>query len=122
MKSTREVGAIGAATVGTGAALTACIASACCVGPALAPIFVAVLGASGLAAVSGLRPYTPWILLASVGMLTFSFRQLHRKRVACDPASATVPISVRIARLVTWLASLLWLASAAYSVYGFLHE
>lgn len=122
MKSTREAGAMGAATAGAGAAITAGIASACCVGPALAPIFVTVLGASGLAAISGLRPYAPWILLASGALLIFSLRQLYRKRVACDPASLTISTSVRIARIVTWLALVLWLASAAYSAYGFFHE
>ena len=118
MKSTRGATAIGAATVGSGAALTAGVASACCVGPALAPIFVSILGAGGLAAVSGLRPFTPWMLLAAAVMLGFSFFQLYRRQAMCAPA----PIGVRIARVVTWLASVLWLLSTAYSIYGFLHE
>lgn len=121
MKRVREASAVGAATVGTGAALTAGVASACCVGPAVAPIFVTVLGAGGLAAVSGLRPYTPWMLLASGAALAFSLRLL-RRRSGCDPAPAAIPPSVRIARIVTWLACVVWLGSAAYSAYGFLHE
>jgi hypothetical protein len=119
----KQVGAIGAATVGTGAALTAGIAGACCVGPALAPVFLAVLGASGLAAVAGLRPYTLWLLLASGVMLGFSFWQTYRRSACTIDGSATaVPFGLRLARFVTWVAALLWLASATYAVYGFLHE
>jgi len=123
MSAGKQVGAIGAATVGTGAALTAGIASACCVGPALAPIFVTVLGASGLAAVSGLRPYTPWLLLASGAMLGFSFWQTHRQSACAVEGSAiAVPFGLRLARFITWAAALLWLTSAIYSIYGFLNE
>ncbi len=123
MNGSKQVGAVGAATVGAGAALTAGIASACCVGPALAPIFVTVLGAGGLAAVSGLRPFTPWLLLASGAMLGFSFWQTHR-RPACAVEGSTiaVPFGLRLARFITWSAALLWLASAIYSIYGLLNE
>ena len=123
MKRASEASAIGAAGLGTGAALTAGVASACCVGPALAPIFVAVLGAGGLATVAGLRPFTPWLLLASGAMLGFSFWQTHR-RAACaaDGSAIALPLGLRIARFVTWVAAVLWLASALYSAYGFLNE
>ena len=123
MRAGQQVGAIGAASVSTGAALTAGVASACCVGPAMAPILVTILGASGLAAVSGLRPYTPWLLLASGAMLGFSFWQTHR-RPACvaEGRAITLPFSFRVARFITWAAALLWLASAIYALYGFLNE
>lgn len=123
MKPGERLGAVGIATFGTGAALTAGIASACCVGPALAPVFVAVLGAGGLAAVSGLRPYTPWLLLASGVMLSFSFWRTYRRATcAVENPATTCSFSLRAARFVTWLAALLWLASAVYAVYGFLNE
>jgi hypothetical protein len=123
MNTGKHAGAIGAATVGTGAALTAGIAGACCVGPALAPIFVTVLGAGGLAAVAGLRPYTPWLLLASGPMLGFSFWQTYRRSAcAVEGAATPVPFGLRLARYITWAAALLWLASAAYAIYGFLNE
>ena len=122
VKSSREATAIGAATVGSGAAITAGVASACCVGPALAPVFVTVLGAGGLATVSGLRPYTPWMLAVSGAMLAFSFYQLYRRRTRCGPAGAGPTLGIRVARGVTWLASVLWLVSSGYSIYGFLHE
>jgi hypothetical protein len=123
MKRPHELPAIGAATVGTGAVITAAVASACCVGPALAPIFLAILGASGLVAVSGLRPYTPWLLLGSAAMLVFSFRQLYRTNAcaAGSPARRTSS-GMRVARFVVWIAACLWLVSTTYAVYGLLHE
>ena len=118
-----QAGAIGAATVGTGAALTAGVAGACCVGPALAPIFLAILGSSGLIAVTSLRPYTPWMLAASAAMLGFSFWQIYR-RPSCAADGTPLPVSfgARIARIVVWMAAVLWLVSTAYAVFGLLHE
>jgi hypothetical protein len=104
-----EAGAIGAATIGTGAALTAGVAGACCAGPALAPVFLAILGSGGLIAASALRPFTPWMLLGSAAMLAFSFRQSYR---SCS----------RVARVVTWVAAGLWVVSTAYAVYGLFNE
>jgi hypothetical protein len=115
--------AIGAAALGTGAAVAAGIACACCVGPALAPILLALLGSGGLIAVSTVRPYAPWMLAGSAVLLAFSFRQTHRK-LSCTSGEAAMPIppGVRIARVITWLAIVLWLASAAYALYGVLNE
>ncbi len=45
--ATRDVGALGAATTGVGAAVVTLVAGACCVSPVLAPVIVGVLGASG---------------------------------------------------------------------------
>lgn len=123
MKRSNELPAIGAATVGTGAVLTAAVAGACCVGPALAPVFLAVLGASGLVAVSGLRPYTPWLLLGSAAMLMFSFRQLYLTKACAAGAPSSRPSTgMRVARFVVWSAACLWLVSTTYAVYGLLHE
>lgn len=121
MSRAHEVSAIGAAGLGTGAALTAAVASACCVGPALAPVFLAVLGASGLATVSGLRPFTPWLLAGSALMLGFSFWSTYR-RPTCGGIAPPISRAVRVARAVIWLAATLWIISAAYSIYGFLNE
>jgi hypothetical protein len=119
----RPSGAIGAAAVGTGAALAAGVASACCVGPALAPIFLTVLGSSGLIALSTLRPYAPYMLAGSALLLAFSVRQAYRK-TTCAPAAAPAQVSlgVRIARATVCIAIALWIMSAAYAVYGFLNE
>src|SRR5260370_27952801 len=87
----KETSAIGAAAAGTGAVLTATVASACCVGPAVAPIFLSVLGASGLALVAGLRPYSPWILLLSALLLAFSFRQVYLQSPLCAADGSALP-------------------------------
>jgi hypothetical protein len=123
VKPGTEASAIGAAGVGAGAALAAGVASACCVGPAVAPVLLSVLGATGLVTVAGWRPFTPWLLLGSALMLASSFRQGYRRR-ACAPGGAPspIPLAVRIARIVTWAAAFLWLISAAYAAYGFLNE
>ena len=120
----RGASAIGAAAAGTGAVLTATVASACCVGPALAPIFLSVLGASGLAAVAGLRPYSPWILLLSALLLGFSFRQVYLQKPLCAADGSKLPVgrNMRRARFITWAAAALWGLSSAYAIYGLLHE
>ncbi|MFZ0031262.1 MAG: hypothetical protein WAK84_05265 [Candidatus Cybelea sp.] len=122
MSRANEVSAISAAGLGTGAALTAGVASACCVGPALAPVFLAVLGASGLATVSGLRPFTPWLLAGSALMLGFSFWSSYRRPPCAESIALPISRAVHVARVVTWLAATLWIISAAYSIYGFLNE
>ncbi len=115
MRHLDEAGAIGAATLGTGAAITAGIASACCIGPALAPIFLTVLGAGGLIAVASLRPFTPWMLLGSGLMLGFSFWQLYRRRECATTG-------LRVARVIVWIAAVGWVASTAYAIYGLIME
>lgn len=123
MRQSNELPAIGAATAGSAAVFTAAVAGACCVGPALAPVFVSVLGASGLATVSGLRPYTPWLLVLSAALLAFSFRQVYRAYAcAVSNAGGSVSLRVRAARFIVWIAAAFWCLSAAYAVYGLLHE
>lgn len=84
MKQTKDLSAIGAAGIGTGAALTATLASACCVGPSLAPLAISLLGAGGLIAVSALRPYTALLLIGAALMLAFSFRQSYARKSNCS--------------------------------------
>lgn len=55
----RQIGAAGAAVSGAGAALVATAATACCAGPVVAPLIVAVLGASGAAWAAGLKALQP---------------------------------------------------------------
>ncbi len=122
MRRANGISAIGAAGLGSAAALTAGVASACCVGPTLAPIFLSVLGASGLVTVSGLRPFTPWLLLGSALMLGFSFWSSYRRPACANGIAPPISRAVHVARVLTWLAATLWLVSTAYSVYGFLNE
>jgi|GEM_PF-5046137 len=56
-------------------------------------------------------------------MLAFSFRQAYR-REPCAEDGVVLPVSsgVRVARVVLGAAGVLWLISAAYAVYGMLHQ
>ncbi len=116
----------GAATIGTAAALTAAVASACCVGPALGPLFLAVFGASGLAAVAGLRPYAPVLFVVSGAMLGFAIYRVCVRRPSCSTtAKAPRPYAQAAQRAIKVLilaAICIWIASFSYSVYGFFHE
>src|SRR5207244_13043596 len=112
--------AVGTATAGVGAAATATLASVCCTGPVLAPIVVALLGASGAAAAAGLKPYTPYLFAISLVMLAFGFRSVYRARRACVVAGSTSSpgVALKISQTVLWLAATLWVASVVFTLYA----
>ena len=115
--STRELGAAGAAVSSAGAALVATAAGACCA-PVIAPLVVTVLGASGAAWAAGLKPYSPWFLAASAGLLACGFWFAYRIPRACAPAGSAKPRSVvRAVRLTLWLTALLWSAALAVNLF-----
>ena len=111
--------AVGTATAGVGAAVTAAVASVCCAGPVIAPIVVGLLGAAGAAAAAGLKPYTPYLFAGSLVMLAFGFLAVHRAGRACAIGAPprSVLFSLRISRGILWLAATLWIASAAFTLY-----
>lgn len=104
--------AVGAATVSTGAVLTAAVTGACCAAPAVAPLFLTILGANGLVFMAGLRPYTLWFLAGSAAFLAFGFWLVYRK-----PLCGT-----RVARVLLWVSSAFWIAAASYTIFGLLYE
>jgi hypothetical protein len=112
--SSKEAAAAPAAASGV-AALAATVASACCVGPVLAPVSVSVLGASGAAWAAGLKPYSPSILAGSLALLLYGFRPglpataILRHSASCSPSSLRV-------RLALWIAAGIWVVSAAANV------
>lgn len=111
--------AVGTASAGVGAAVTATLASVCCTGPVLAPIVVGLLGATGAAAAAGLKPYTPYLFVASFAMLAFSFRSVYRARQACSVGSTgSIPVSVKISQAVLWIAAAIWLGSVILTIYS----
>jgi hypothetical protein len=118
----RDAAAVGAATAATGSAVTAAVAAACCVGPSIAPLLLPVLGASGLIAIAALRPYMLWLEVITALLLGFSYWQVYRRRASCDGSATSIPASLRIARIVTWAATGLWLLSLLYALYGVTHE
>jgi mercuric ion transport protein len=108
--------AVGAATVGVGAALAATAASVCCTGPVVAPLVVALLGASGAATAAGLKPYAPYLFAASFVTLGFAFWTTYRRQARCDVGVASMRTSQKIVRVVLWSSALIWLGSLAYTI------
>lgn len=86
----------------SGAVLTAIGASLCCIGPILTLVFgIGVFGAATIFATA--RPY---LLVAAVAALAFSFYQLYLRREACAPDQAcSSKAPARVARLAFWTAS-----------------
>lgn len=107
----RQASAVAAASSGVGAALLATVTAACCTGPVLAPLVVAVLGAGGAAWAAGLKPFTPVILAGSAALLGLAFWMAYRRPASCEAGAAghTAPSVVRI---VVWLAAAGWIAAA----------
>ena len=124
MKLSKETTALGAGAAGAGTAVTAAIAAACCVGPALAPVFLSLLGAAGLAAVAGLKPYAAELLLISGVMIVLPVRSLYRGNLSCAGEAAALHRSwvTTAAKALVVLAAMLWTASLLYAIYGLLHE
>ena len=123
MSVRQDATAVGAATAATGSAVTAAVAAACCVGPSAAPLLLPVLGASGLIAIAALRPYMIWLEVVTALLLAFSFWQVYRRRAICvQDGAPSIPATLRVARIVTWVATGLWLLSLLYALYGVTHE
>ncbi len=89
-----ELACAAGAALGLGGAGTAAAVSACCAGPAVGPLVISLLGASGAVALEGLRPYTLALLVLSAFVIGASFR-LRAHRV----------------RWLLWLSVFVWLAS-----------
>lgn len=119
--SGRVVGTgLGSASAGIAAALTATVASVCCTGPLVAPVVVALLGASGAAAAAGLKPFAPYLFGGSLLMLAIGFYTTYAPtRTAC-PIGTTMTHrpAIALTRAVLWVAAAVWLASAAFTVYS----
>lgn len=98
------------AAAGAGAAALATAAGACCL-PVVAPLVVAVLGASGAAWAAGLKPYSIAILTVAGLLLGYGYWTVYRPRPkarghACPLRRPLAP------RLVLWIASALWIFAA----------
>ena len=112
----RPRGTLGAAAAGAGSALAAVVASSCCV-PILAPLIVAVLGASGAAWAAGLKPYSPYFLAGSLALLLYGLWTVYRPRPACPPDGCPTSGAGRGVKAVLWLAVALWLLSALLNLF-----
>jgi hypothetical protein len=113
MRSPRSWLTSGAAVGGLAGALTATIASLCCIGP----VTFFLLGAGGAVAAAGLRPFRLPLLIASGVVLSIGYWRTYRAPSAagaCPPQIGRwVRISLRIA-IVAWIVgATLWLAACA---------
>jgi hypothetical protein len=108
-----DVGAVGAATTGVGAALVTLVAGACCVSPVLAPLIVGILGASGAVWVASLKPYGWWILGLAGVALAGGFWTVYRPRHACDVGNGANRgrIMPRVAKVSLWFGAVCWAAA-----------
>ncbi|MFL6201143.1 MAG: mercuric transporter MerT family protein [Thermoanaerobaculia bacterium] len=112
----RPYGALGAGAAGAGSALAAVLASSCCI-PVIAPLIVAVLGASGAAWAAGLKPYSPYILAGSLALLLYGLWTVYRPRPACSPEVCPTGGAGRGVKAVLWVAVALWAVAALLNVF-----
>lgn len=113
-QSGREVRALGAASTGLGASVVTIIAGTCCVSPVLAPIIVGALGASGAAWAAGLKPYSGYILIATLLLLAYGFWSVYRPRKDCVVGSSVSQSPRWMSRLskgVLWAGAVCWLGA-----------
>ncbi|MFL6236870.1 MAG: mercuric transporter MerT family protein [Thermoanaerobaculia bacterium] len=106
LRKRRPYGALGAAAAGAGSALAAAFAGSCCI-PVIAPLVVAVLGASGAAWTAGLQPYSPYLLIGSLTLLLFGLWTVYRSRPVCSSEGCTTSAG-RGVKTVLWVAVALW--------------
>lgn len=100
---------VGAVTAGTGAALIATAASACCA-PVAAPLIVSLLGVSGAVWAAGLKPYSPYLVLLSAGFLAYGHWRIYRvRRRACEDGTCQRLKASPTVRTVLWGATVFWL-------------
>lgn len=108
--------AVTSAGLGMGGAALATAAAACCAGPTISPLIVAVLGAGGAAWAAGLKPYATWMLAASGGLVAYSLWASWPSR------DETCALGGRRSRLrlmtrgVSWVAAFVWLAGLALNL------
>jgi hypothetical protein len=112
--------AVGSATVGIGAAMTATLAGVCCTGPLVAPIVVGILGAAGAAAAASLKPYTFLLFSASFVLIAIGFSSVSRARRSCavEGSSRSLPVTVIVTQAVLWFSAAIWVASVAFTIYA----
>ena len=108
--SASTVGALGAGSTGFGAALVTIVAGTCCVSPVLAPLIVGVLGAGGAAWAAGLKPYSSYILAASLLLLAGGFWSAYRPRTLCVAGTVFRPPRwmSRLSKGVLWAGAVCW--------------
>jgi hypothetical protein len=108
----RELASAASAVAGMGGVATAAAVSACCAGPALGPLVIALLGAGGAVALEGLRPYMVPLLVVSGLAIGVSFWLNARSVPACSPQRSWALVRFS-SRLLTWASAFVWLGAVA---------
>lgn len=103
-------------TLAIGAMLSGVLASACCI----APIGLALLGASGAAFASRFEPFRPYLLLMSYTLLAGAFFLARRSRVpSCSGEDGCVARRSSLPRpWPLWLAAVLVVLTSTYPWYA----
>jgi hypothetical protein len=96
------------AAFGIGSAATAAAVAACCSGPALGPLIVAMLGAGGAVALEGVRPYAVLLLAVSALAIGVSFWFSARGARRCTPRRSPIEVA---SRSLLWLSALVWIGA-----------
>jgi mercuric ion transport protein len=98
---------IGAGSLAFGA-LTAVLASTCCLGPLV--LVTLGLGGAWVANLTALEPYRPWFLAASLAALALAWHRLYRRpaQVDCQPGEVcAVPAVRRLEKILFWVVAAL---------------
>ena len=90
----------------TAAALTSTAASICCIGP----VAIAILGVNGAIFAAGLKPYRFYLLALSALMLGFAYWAVYFRKSSRFGGDCSVR-SGRLAQVVLWVASGLWIGA-----------
>lgn len=107
-----ELATSAGAAVGIGGATLAALVSACCAGPAVGPLVVALLGASGAVAFEGLRPFTTPLLVLSALAIATSFWLQRRSLRSCGVLRRRA-LAYRISMTLSGLSVIVWVVSLA---------
>jgi len=101
---------LGSATGGLATAVAAFFAALCCVGPST----VALLGAGGALAAASIKPYRPFLLLASLAMIVYGFWRVYGSNVRNRQGQACPTHIGRFSRNALWLAAVVWVAAVVF--------
>ena len=104
------------AVAGMGGASTVAAVSVCCVGPALGPLLLSVLGIGPVVALEGMRAYTIPMLAASSVLIGLSFWSSARQKNCSGRLAA---FFCAASRTMSWISAIVWLgAFVFYVVWG----
>jgi len=93
-----------------GTLVASILAAICCIGPAIALVTGASMGALGSLMV--LDPYRPWLLGAGGVMLGYSFFRLYVRKTTCACEADFTALTV--SRVLFWSAASLFLVALSY--------